>query len=516
MEIIEKSKLLGAGTLMLGVSAAALVAGSDPENYGITPGNFHKKMMPSDVAESIEQGNFSTLSAKEKEQDKMYYVAEKTMQAQGSEKVDMTTVFQDSPEKNQILNQYRMLEKEFGKGDKFYQARSNYFKIWDKADRPTLATKEDSGWTTKLFSACEGNPNRAKYNSLINEIYNPKETYDDQMAEMAHAYYQQHTSQFWGIAGDWISNPGVDQEETYNMVNLTEFNTHECVEPVLKDCVAGKIPIEHIDKEINRRLVVSEQLLDAGIEYLPKENAQDIMGDITDELAKKDYFKDGGEVFSSGDRCKKNNKLNTFFNIPAKNGHIPDEKFVCYQLEKLKSGRIDATAFFTGLKKMKDTLNEIKEDKELSEIARSNMMNVEDVAMLSDLEHLNKTIEVFKEPFQHFEEEEQKQIFARSPIFTTDMKELTPESLNAYFFTVRIGSFGADEKVVRSLEAKSKNTASNTVTQEVSQKDSSHKSGLKSTLAKASEEGNKTLDQSKNTSVSSVSVAGVLKNSGRV
>lgn len=520
MSILKKAKELGMGTLMLGASASALFAGSESENYDVTPDNFHETMMATTLGKSIEERKISELSMGEKQADKMYYIAEKTMQARGMDKVDPTTVFQDSPEKEQVSGQYKMLEKEFGsQTEAFYKARATYFKIWEKSGKPTLATKEKSAWTTQVFSTMEGTPNRAKYNSLINEIYNPKETYKDQMAEMAHAYYQQRSSQFWSIAGDWILHPGVDQNETYNRVDLTEFNTHECIEPVLKDCVSGKIPFDHVDQEIDRRFVVSEKLAEAGIHRISQEYAQDIIGDISDELAKKDYFKDGGKVFSSGDRCEKDDSFNTFLKIPEKNGHISDEKFVYYQLEQLKSGRIDGEGFFSGLKKMKETLHKIQDDKELSEIARVNVMNAEDVAMLSDLEGLNKTIESFKEPFQYFTEKEQKEIFANSPIFTTDMTKLTPESLEAYFFTAHIGSFGADEKVAQSLETKDQKNTSDTVTQEVSKKDpiAHPKDSLKSTLAKASEAGNATLDQPQksNAGISGLSVAGILKNSGR-
>lgn len=435
--MMKKLKEWGLGMLMLGTSAAALLGGTNEENYNITPENLHVEMMSQTNPErraAYESGDFSKANGFA---DKLYYVMGKTMQAAGEKTVEqdgsnMPTVEEMAP----IRKQYEMLEKAFSRSDNFHQVRENYFKIWEMSGKPALADKDNKSLTTALEVMFVGNEDRACYNSVINEIYNPKGTYDDQMAEMAHAFYQQHASQFWGVALDKLTHPLTDQMKTYNMVNLTEFNTHACVEPVLKDCVSGKIPVEHIEQEALRRIKISEKLADAGLEYMPKNQAMSLIADMSHYFAAKD----GAPAFGNG---------NNYRGVGTVNGHSPivgkqsgldaakliDTKLLAFQLEELKAGRIQSPEeFFDGLKKMKDTLNEILGDKEMAQIATDRCVTAADVAVLAGLGRNNADIDRdMNRALAGQNAEGFKNATILASLNRMNMKEVSPVALDLYF-----------------------------------------------------------------------------------
>lgn len=381
--MIQKLKEWSVGALMLGTSAAALIGGTQEENYTITPENFHVEMMSSAFPNhraQYEQGDFSLRSGEEKNLDKQYYIMGKVMQAIGSTKKQP-----DESDTALIQKQYEMLEKAFVGVKNFHQVRENYFKIWEMCGKPALADKENQSFTTKMELLFTGDKNRACYNSIINEIYNPKGTYYDQMQEMAHAYYQKHASQFLGVLVDNAVHPLTDQKETYNLVNLTEFNTHACVEPILKDCVLGRISPNHIEPEVVRRLDISEKLADAGIERIPQSIASALIADISHHFAKNGWSKDGSLALDSGDSYQ-GLKEDTLLDAHTQEKGLMEMKLVAYQLSQLKAGRIKSSeAFFDGLAQMKNTLNKIMGNEQTARIATNAQLTVDDVAVLATL-----------------------------------------------------------------------------------------------------------------------------------
>lgn len=259
--------------------------------------------------------------------------------------------------------------------------RLTFFKIWERSGCLTLATKDDGRLATMVtaYIPRQGGRDRAFFLHNENgykEIYNPGETYREQIAELAHAY-----SLALKLSYDKVPS-GVSNDDAYGTLNLREFNDHGCVEPVIDDVLRNQIPYQKMDTEIHRRLKAVQKLSECGITYL-RSYRNEIIHGVSNLMTEMGCFGAGEKPMTNVYALYEGMDDKLEWTRKEDGSLVGDQELVIHWMYAFqKTGDKNPDSFFKGLKKIKETLNVISKDPALYELAKQNNIKASDVAAL--------------------------------------------------------------------------------------------------------------------------------------
>lgn len=187
-----------------------------------------------------------------------------------------------------------------------------------------------------------GNRLREHYDPITNTIYRQPGLYHRvSPAEYSHAYRNSKNNEFVSAIKDYVKHPYITPEgynKLYNTKGTYEYDAHKVVEPVLRDFLKGKFPVDSLDIKINEK---RKQLKNGGttsINPIIQEGGDAIKLKPNTFLLRGRKHRNGGIVIGKGNNSIEaeggevvkidNNVMKILSTVPMTNGESPASRVI--------------------------------------------------------------------------------------------------------------------------------------------------------------------------------------------
>lgn len=187
-----------------------------------------------------------------------------------------------------------------------------------------------------------GNRLREHYDPITNTIYRKPGLYNRvSLAEYSHAYRNSKSSELVSAVKDFVKHPYITPKgynKLYNTKDTYEYDAHKIVEPVLKDFLKGRFPVDSLDIKINEK---RKQLKNGGIASINpiiQEGGDAVKLKPNTFLLRGRKHRNGGIVIGKGRNSIEaeggevvkvdKNTMKILSTVPMANGESPAERVV--------------------------------------------------------------------------------------------------------------------------------------------------------------------------------------------